>query len=177
MYGGKARAHNELKQYDQAIEWARRSIASNPSSFGYALLGAAYLYAGEFEKSFESCDQAIRLNPRDPDCHRVNTGAYFATKQDNQAIKSARRTIAIVSNDSYAHGDIIAALALTGHEADAREALQRFLALPPDADGMRTIAAWKAYQDRHAGPHGDPAVVEFFNRKIEGLRKAGMPEE
>ena len=40
---------------------------------------------------------------------------------------------------------LVAALALTGHEAEAREALQRYLALP-STDGPKTIAAWKAYE-------------------------------
>ena len=179
MYGGKARAYNELKQYDQAIESARRAIAINPSSplSGYSALSDAYLLTGQFEKSLEACDQAIRLSPRDPDCYRHKAGAYFAMKQYDQAIEWARRTIAIASDDQWAHADIIAALALTGHEADAREALQRFLALPPDPDRMRTIAAWKAFQDPRVGPHSDPAVVDFQNRQIDGLRKAGMPEE
>ena len=125
-------------------------------------------------------NSAIRrfgLDPRAPGCYRTNAGTYFALKQYDQAIEWARRTIAIVSNDSFAHGDILAALAMTGREADAHEALKRFLALPPDAAGMRTIAAWKAYQDPRVGPHSDPAVVDFFDRRIEGLRKAGMPEQ
>jgi tetratricopeptide (TPR) repeat protein len=176
MYGAKARAYTKLKQYDQAIEAARRGIAINPSNLlsGYESLGTAYIYTGQFEKSLESCGQAIRLGARDPDCYSISAGAYFAIKQYDQAIEWARRAIAIVSNYPYTHGDIIAALALTGHETEARQALQRFLALPPHADGLRTIAAWKAYQDQR--PHSDPAVVEFLNRRIDGLRKAGMPE-
>jgi hypothetical protein len=89
-------------------------------------------------------------------------------KQYDQAVESGRRAIEIYSNYSFAHGNIIAALALTGHEADAQEALQRYLALPPDlrlppdAVGMRTIAAWKAYQGKRAGLHPDPAVGRFF---------------
>jgi hypothetical protein len=42
---------------------------------------------------------------------------------------------------------------------------------------MRTIAAWKAFQDPRVGPHSDPAVADFQNRRIDGMRKAGMPEE
>jgi tetratricopeptide (TPR) repeat protein len=178
-HAGKALAYNGLKQFDQAIESARRAIAINPSSpySGYDALGVAYVYTGQFEKSLESCDTAIRLRPSDPGCYRTKAGAYFAMKQYDQAIEWARRTITIVSNDSFAHADILAALALTGHEAEAREALQHFLALPPDAVGMRTIAAWKAYQDPRVGPHSNPAVVDFFDRRIEGLRKAGLPED
>ena len=43
-----------------------------------------------------------------------------------------------------AHVFLVAALALTGHDAEAREALQRYLALPSTGP-LKTIAAWKAY--------------------------------
>jgi hypothetical protein len=67
----------------------------------------------------------------------------------------------------------VAALALTGHDAEAREALQRYLALPTTGP-LKTIAPWKAYLspvfDR------DPRFREMNDRTFEGLRKAGMPE-
>jgi hypothetical protein len=40
----------------------------------------------------------------------------------------------------------VAALALTEHGAEAREALQRYLALPSTGP-LKTIAAWKAYNN------------------------------
>jgi adenylate cyclase len=89
FYEAKARAYNELKQYDQAIESARRAIAINPSTPAsvYGALSLAYLYTGQFEKSLEACNQAIRLSPHDPDCYRQNAGAYLALKQYDQAIE------------------------------------------------------------------------------------------
>src|SRR5262249_176768 len=57
LYTCKALAYNELGQYDQAIEWGRRSIASNPSSGGYETLGRAYVETGQFEKSLEFYDK------------------------------------------------------------------------------------------------------------------------
>ena len=67
--------------------------------------------------------------------------------------------------------NLVAALALTGHDAEAREALQRYLALPSTGP-LKTIAACKA----HLSPStGVPAEVS--ERTYDGLRKAGMPEE
>ena len=34
----------------------------------------------------------------------------------------------------------------------------------------------KAYNDHFVNANTDPHILEFFNRHIEGLRKAGMPE-
>ena len=102
--------------------------------------------------------------------------SYFAQKQYDRAIEWARRSIAISPNSNpIAHGELIAALALTGHEAEAHEALQRYLALPPS--GLRSIAAWKAYRAQVTNEHTDPRYLDYWDRAIEGLRKAGMPEE
>ncbi len=66
----------------------------------------------------------------------------------------------------------MAALALAGHETDAREALKRYLALPSIGQ-LATIAAFKAY---FSAQGGGPAAVEVGERIYDGLRKAGMPE-
>ena len=72
---------------------------------------------------------------------------------------------------------LVAALALTGHDAEAREALQRYLALPSTGP-LKTIAAWKAYYNSQVPEQGgDPRFVEMNERMYDGLRKAGMPEE
>ena len=55
---------------------------------------------------------------------------------------------------------------------EAREALQRYLALPSTGP-LKTIAAWKAHNESQ---HGAPAI-EVSERMYDGLRKAGMPEE
>ena len=78
--------------------------------------------------------------------------------------------IAINPNDiPWAHTMLVAALALTHHDAEAREALQRYLALPTNAP--KTIAAVKAHGKSQ---HWLPAEVS--ERVYDGLRKAGMPE-
>ena len=100
-----------------------------------------------------------------------NSVAYLALQQDDQAIESARRAIAGNPNFGPPHGILAAALALTGHEAEARDALQRRMALSP----TKSIAALKA--SARTTTSADPRVGAFFDRLIEGLRKAGMPEE
>ena len=64
----------------------------------------------------------------------------------------------------------MAALALTGHDAEAHEALGRYLALPSTGP-LKTIAAVKAHvESQHWVPR------EVGERVYDGLRKAGMPE-
>jgi hypothetical protein len=68
---------------------------------------------------------------------------------------------------------LVASLALTGHDAEARAALQRYLALPSTGT-LKTIAAWKGLQMSEGS---DPRFVDMSERSYDGLRKAGMPEE
>lgn len=146
-----------------------------------AILGWGYLELGQFEKALEYYDRALRLSPHDPalfNFHEAKSGAYFALKQYDRAIDSARQSLAVRPDFNLAHKSLIAALALAGHEAEAQETLRRYLALPPSgqSSGQRTIAAWNAYKAQTTGPQSDPRMIEMWDRMIEGLRKAGMPE-
>ena len=47
----------------------------------------------------------------------------------------------------------------------------RFLSRP------KTIAAENALKAQFTNPHTDRRVLDFWDRIIESLRKAGMPEE
>jgi class 3 adenylate cyclase/TolB-like protein/Flp pilus assembly protein TadD len=165
------------RRAEEAVAEHERALALDPSNTDAAgELGFDYMLRGEFDKSLEFFDKAIRGSPYDP----AQLYWYGGKAEDNlglkrydQAIKLARKTIAINSNYvPGAHMVLVAALALTGHDAEAREALQRYLALP-STGGLKTIAAWKAHQ---MSLGGDPRFVEKDERAYDGLRKAGMPE-
>ena len=104
------------------------------------------------------------------------TFTYFGLKQYDQTIDWARRAIALETSNPFSRAVLTAALALTGHEAEAREALQQYLAMPSSAQ-LRTIAALKAYEARFTNVNADPRALETSQREHDGLRKAGMPEE
>jgi adenylate cyclase len=162
---------------DEAVAEYERVLALDPS-FADADVGLGFTYnkLGEFEKSIEYFDKAISVSPHDPLLARFYGGkawANFGLKNYDQAIDLARRAIAINPNIAIIHLNLVAALALTDHDAEAREALQRYLALPSTGP-LRTIAACKAY---YSAQGGDPSRVEFNERTFDGLRKAGMPEE
>jgi adenylate cyclase len=161
---------------DEAVAEFERALALNPSNpDGDAGLGWTHLRLGEFDQSVEYLDKAIRLSPYDravPYWYGAEAQASFGLKRYDQAIEQFRKVIAINPNDiPWAHTMLVAALALTHHDAEAREALQRYLALPSTGP-LRTIAAWKAHDESQ---HWLPAVVG--ERVYDGLRKAGMPEE
>jgi tetratricopeptide (TPR) repeat protein len=138
-------------------------------------LGWVHLRLGEFGKSVEYLDKAIRVSPYDrsvPYWCGGKAQASFGLKRYDQAIEQLRKVIAINPNDiPWAHTILVAALALTDHAAEAREALRRYLALP-SAGPLKTIAAWKAHLESQ---HWLPA--EVGERMYDGLHKAGMPEQ
>jgi TolB-like protein/Tfp pilus assembly protein PilF len=165
------------RRFEDAIAEFERALALDPSiAEAYGGIGATYSDIGQYEKAIEFFDKAIRLSPQQTQelaiwCHGKGV-AYFGLQQYDQAIEWARRSIAIKPNYSPSLGMLAASLALTGHEAEARDAEQRRIAVSP----FKSIAALKASSSAPA-PSADPRVRATFDRVIEGLRKAGMPEE
>jgi adenylate cyclase len=163
------------RRVDDAIAEYERSLALDPNNANaVAALGITYSALGQYEKAIGFTDKAIRLSPHDPDLSFwcwTKSGAYFALQQYDQAMEWARRSIAINSNFSPPHSILAAALALTGHEAEARDALERSTALRKP----KSIAALKAAMAPWTS--ADPRLRAMLDRLFEGLRKAGMPEE
>ena len=57
-------AHAHLAQWDQVIEWCRKSIATVPSShFAYAYLAAAYGWTGRGAEAHAAVAELLKLKP------------------------------------------------------------------------------------------------------------------
>jgi class 3 adenylate cyclase/Flp pilus assembly protein TadD len=167
---------------EEAVAEHERALTIDPSMADTAAnLGVDYLFLGDFDKSIEYADKAIRMSVYDPSLlywYGIKAWADLGLKRYDRAIDWARRSIAI--NPNYfpdAHVILVAALALADRDVEAREALQQYLALPSSAS-LKTIAAWNArYRSKVSEQHPDPRFLEMNERSYEGLRKAGMPEE
>jgi TolB-like protein/Tfp pilus assembly protein PilF len=162
---------------EEAVAEHERALAIDPSNvFDAGMLAVAHQFLGEWDKSLEYLDKAILASPYDPGLARWYGNmakANFGLKNYDQAIDQARRAIATKPHyNQVPHLLLVAALAMTSHDAEAREALQRYLALPSTGP-LKTIAAWRAHQTPLGG---DPRFVEMNERVYDGLRKAGMPE-
>src|SRR5271165_4710042 len=175
----KAEILRDQGRFEEANSEAERALALDPTAVdAYAQMAYNGLELGEYEKSLENLDKAIRLSPHDPSLHywyASKATAHFALEQYEQAIEWARRAIAIDPTFRQSHPVLIAALGWTGRQAEAHDAIQRYLALFPTGPG--TLAAWKAVKAQKTNSDSDPRVLEFWDRAIEGLRKAGLPEE
>ena len=92
-------------------------------------------------------------------------------QQDDRAIEWLRKTPAI-HDLPISQLLLTSALALTGRDAEAREALKQYLSLK--ATTTKTIAE---FRPQHRAVSDNPKWLAYSDRLIEGLRKAGMPEE
>jgi adenylate cyclase len=163
------------KRHEEALVEAQRSLTLNPSFIpAYNALCIANNLMSRPEKTLEIADRAIRLSPHDPGIYILYWSkglAYSMLEEDAQAIEWLSRTVALAPQFSAAQRMLAAKLALNGQEREAREALQRYLSLKPP---VRTIAQTRALARTLSD---NAAFLANFDRHVEGLRKAGMPEE
>ena len=157
----------------EAVMEEERSLALNPSFIpAYVGLCIANHFLGQPERTLEFAEKAMRISPRDPLLrvfYHLKGQAYFAKRQDDQAIEWLER-----AEGSTYFTDLVlaAAFALTGRQADAREALKRYFAF--DGVTSKTIVEFRKQQLALAD---NPAWVAYNERFVDGLRKAGMPEQ
>jgi adenylate cyclase len=174
----KAFVLQSQSRLDEAVAEDRRAFDLDPSLVdAYWHMGFVLRGLGEFQTSLEFVDKALRLSPRDPFralWYADKAGSHLALKQYDQAIEWARRAVEINPNNSMPYLYLIPALALTGQESQAHEALGHYLA---NRGATRTVAGWKSARAQVVNEHTDSRYVEYWDPLIEGLRKAGLQEE
>jgi adenylate cyclase len=162
------------QRQDEAIVEAERTLALNPSFLpAYISLWIANWTEGRTEKADQYLDEALRLGPHDSLAvvflGEKGDGLFIQSRYE-EATEFFKRAIAVAPEAVMPSFKLAASLALSGHDAEAREALQRYLALPLDIP--KTIAQFKARQ-----PFDAPNLRDYYARLYEGLRKAGLPEQ
>jgi adenylate cyclase len=95
-------------------------------------------------------------------------------RQDDRAIEWTQRSVAMVpigDRDPYAMLMLASAFALSGHQAEAGEAIKAYLA--GSRAKSRTISQ---FQKQQLAMADNPRWLAYNERFAEGLRKAGLPE-
>ena len=139
----------------------------------YTSLWIANWAAGRLEKADEYADAALRLGPHDSLAYVFLNDkgmGLFTLSRYEEATDFFKHAIAVNPEYALAYIRLTASLALSGHDAEARDTLRRYLAMPLDVP--KTIAQFKARQ-----PDDTPDLRSYYDRLYEGLRKAGLPEE
>jgi tetratricopeptide (TPR) repeat protein len=147
----------------EGLRAADEGLAINPS---YAPLYNARAYAeinlGRFDQAKSDIAQAMRLSPRDPatGLWRTNLAdAEMGLGHFDAAIDLIHKAIDAGYHASYPYKELAAAYALAGKMDDAKIALAEALRLSPNL-----TVKWAA--------RTNPVPIV-----LEGLRKAGLPEE
>ncbi len=164
------RAHIFRRAYDKAIAETEAAVGLNTSfDRGYYCLGLALLYGGRPEESIPQFERAIRLNPRFPALWAyldILARAYFNLKRYEEAAvwfeKATQQPIS--SFLPFVHG--AAALGHLGRLDEARAMLADAKKRNPDFSAD-TVKSTVGMYGRYSGA----------DRIIDGLRKAGLPEE
>jgi predicted Zn-dependent protease len=165
------------KRQEEAIVELEQTLALNPGfTTAYKLLCEANNYLGRPDRGLEYINNAIRLSPRDPILawsYGEKAWSLLMLQQDDLAIDWLRRTLKIAPEPPPVTLALLtSALALTGRDAEAREALKQYLSAKGTTS--KTIAQ---FRPQHRAVSDNPKWLAYSDRLIEGLRKAGMPEE
>ena len=159
------RALQGIRSCERALDLDRNLATA------HALIGDGKSLLGQPEETEAHIQEALRLSPRDSDVCRWCVFAGLAKIQlarDEEAVVWLRRSIEADRNYPNSHFVLGAALAHLGRLPEARSEVQAGLAMNP----ALTIARLRA-----AVPSDSPARIAGAQRLIDGLRKAGVPEE
>jgi TolB-like protein/tetratricopeptide (TPR) repeat protein len=153
-----------LGEYDAAREMVDRAVVLNPNA-AHAWLhrGWTCLDSGQPEEAIRSFERAIRLSPLDPVLDWMLAGigfALLARGRFDEAVVSAKKALQVNPAYGGAYRCLAAALACLGRDAEARETVNRLLAIEP-AFRISELAARANLRDKTL---------------LDALRKAGFPE-
>jgi TolB-like protein len=157
------------RRHTETERSVHRALELNPNfALAHAVLGLPLAYRGAHAEALRSAEHAIALSPRDPLIDRQASHTvvwtHFAAARYADCVTWARRTIERYPSHLPPYYALIAAAALQGDTVTASEALSTLLRLRPDLS-----LTWAS---QNMAPSGDVLV-----RLLEGLRRAGLPEE
>jgi adenylate cyclase len=153
--------------YEGGLAEAERALTISPNLAGaHAARGASLVSVGRLKEGVAATERSIRLDPR-RSAARLNqiALALYYSGEYKAAVEAANRAIRSYPNYPNAYRWLAAALGQLGQIEEAKRALQKAIAIAPAAFDMyvRERVPWRRLED-HA-------------HMIDGLRKAGMPEE
>jgi TolB-like protein len=139
----------------------------------HAMIGFGKILTGRAEEMDAHIGEALRLSPRDTTSYPWMAVAGMAKNHlclYEQAVAWCRRALEANRNYPPAYFSLAAALAQLGRLDEAHSAVKAGLALNPIYAISRARAFWIARSD-------DPTYLAQLEPILEGLRKAGVPEE
>jgi TolB-like protein/class 3 adenylate cyclase len=162
------------KRAAQGIAEREHALALDRNLAGaHSAIAFAKIFSGRAEETEVHILEALRLSPRDTLAYAWMAFAGDAKNHlgsSEEAVAWLRRSIEANRNFSFAHFSLAAALAQVGRLDEAHSAVKAGLALDPTFTVSRTRASWTAMSD-------DPTYLAQIEPYLEGMRKAGVPEQ
>jgi TolB-like protein/class 3 adenylate cyclase len=155
-----------LATYDRAIALDRNLAAAHVGR-ARNLVGI-----GRAADALAPVEKAIRLSPRDPDLYVwyfVLCHANTHLARDAQAIDWCLKSIATGKTFWFAYVDLASAYAWRGQTAEAAAAVAELLKLRPGFTVKQLAQEGLGFSD-------NPTFRREYQRIVEGVRKAGLPE-
>ena len=155
---------------EEGIAECERALAIDRNLAGaQAVIGALKVNVGRAEETEAHVKGALRLSPRDT--HAFEWLMYVGTAKCSlglyeEGVDWLRRSIEANRNNPVSHGLLAAALAVLGRLEEARTAARAALTLNPQLTIARVRATFSS----------DNSYLAEYERMLEGLRKAGVPE-
>jgi DNA-binding SARP family transcriptional activator/TolB-like protein/Tfp pilus assembly protein PilF len=157
------------RDYDSAMMRLERAVALNPSSsIAHHSAACVLEFSGLPEKGLAHLRTVLRLDPR----YANNASllgdmalSYLQLRQFEDAITYARKAVSIRPDYARVYHRLAAALAHLGHEAEARDTLDKAFALEPGFSEQIVLTTY---------PFRNPEHLDIL---LSGLRKAGLRAE
>jgi TolB-like protein/class 3 adenylate cyclase len=176
-----ARAHMNLglvhiwtKRAAEGISKCEHALALDRNlAEAHSVIGLGKMFVGRTEETEAHIAEALRLSPRDTLAYLWMNNVGIAKNQLGsweQAVGWLRRAIDANRNFPTAYFSLAVALARLGRLDEARFAVKAGLALNPTFSVSRARTAWTAMSD-------EPMFLAQRERILDGLRKAGVPEQ
>ena len=159
------RASQGFREFERALE-LDRNLAN-----AHAQMGAAKILLGQAEDTESHIQEALRLSPHDTLVYlwcMFAGWAKFYLGNEEEAVAWLRRSIETNRNLPMSHFFLAAALAHLRRLPEAQSEVRAGLTMDPTF----TISRIRAN-----GSSDNPAAIAGREHVIDGLRKAGVPEE
>lgn len=153
--------------HDKAIVVIERAVKLNPNcADAIEQQGEILIWAGRPQEGMELVRKAMRFNPIYPVWYLWNLGhAYFVADQHEEAVEILQKALIINPDFLPVHLVLVLIYAEKGWKEAVKVEVARISRISPASYSMKALCQRLPYKNQ--------AVYE---RVIEGLRKAGIPE-
>jgi eukaryotic-like serine/threonine-protein kinase len=175
-----------LDRFEDAIAAYRRSLEVHPQASAYTGLGTVLFFTGQNESALEMFEQAVTLRPADPrawgnlgDAQRWTPGRELQSARSlERAEDLLRQQVASSHDDADAWSQLAKVLAKRGRPAEAREAIERALALAPENVSClaRAVTVYHLVGDRERAIQNLRAALESGYSRVELCRDPELEE-